>query len=68
MVKYKSLIKYSCDATRGANLPKSIPMTGPLIFLSSSEYLTNEELKGLRRRLADRVADEVALGSYRCND
>jgi len=38
-------------------------MTGPLTFLSpSSEYRANEELNGLRKRFAERVAEDVALG------
>lgn len=48
-----------------ADLPKSIPITGPLTFLSaSSAYLrTNEDPKGVRKRFADRVAEDVARGS-----
>lgn len=51
---------------KGQSIPKSIPMTGPRTFLSaSSEYfLTNDEPSGVRRRFADRVADDVARGSY----
>lgn len=47
------------------NIPKSIPMTGPLTFLSaSSEFhrLVNDDPKGVRRG-AERVTDDVALGS-----
>jgi hypothetical protein len=45
------------------DLPKSIPMTGPLIFLSppSELYRTKEDPNGAR--IEDRVAEEVALGS-----
>jgi hypothetical protein len=41
-------------------------MTGPLTFLSPSSelYLTNEDENGLRRREGDRVAEDVARGSY----
>jgi hypothetical protein len=40
-----------------------MPMTGPLTFLSpSSEYRTNDELNGLRKRFADRVAEDEARG------
>jgi hypothetical protein len=51
-------------ATAELVVPKSIPMTGPLTFLSaSSAYLrTNDEPSGVRRRVCDRVADDVALG------
>jgi hypothetical protein len=50
-------------ATAEFVVPKSMPITGPLTFLSSSSaYLTNEELKGLRKRFAWRVAEEVARG------
>ncbi len=43
-----------------------MPITGPRTFLSaSSEYfLTKDELSGVRRRFADRVAEDEALGSY----
>ena len=42
-----------------------MPMTGPRTFLSaSSEYfLTKDEPRGVRRRFADRVAEDVARGS-----
>jgi len=50
-------------ATAELVVPKSIPMTGPLTFLSScSEYRTNEELNGFRKRFAERVAEDVARG------
>jgi len=50
-------------ATAELVVPKSMPMTGPLTFLSaSSEYRANEELNGLRMRFAERVAEDVALG------
>jgi hypothetical protein len=40
-------------------------MTGPLTFFSSSSaYRTNEELNGLRRSCAERVAVDEALGSW----
>lgn len=53
-----------CYPPRKDDIPKSMPITGPLTFLSSSSaYLTNEELKGLRKRFAWRVAEEVARGS-----
>jgi hypothetical protein len=57
-------LKFS-SSCKGQNLPKSIPMTGPLTFLSaSSEYfLTNDGPSGVRRRFADRVAEDVARGS-----
>jgi hypothetical protein len=56
--------KFSSSA-KGQDLPKSIPMTGPLTFFSaSSEYfLTNDEPSGVRRRFAERVAEDVARGS-----
>jgi hypothetical protein len=54
------------DPSRMGNLPRSMPMTGPLTFLSSSSaYLANVELNGLRKRFAEREADEVARGSCR---
>jgi hypothetical protein len=51
---------------KGQIIPKSIPMTGPRTFLSaSSEYfLTKDEPSGVRSRFADRVAVDVARGSY----
>jgi len=51
-------------ATAELVVPKSIPMTGPRTFLSaSSEYfLTNDGPRSGRRRFADRVAEDVALG------
>jgi hypothetical protein len=51
-------------ATAELVVPKSIPMTGPRTFLSaSSEYfLTKDEPSGVRRRFADRVAEDVARG------
>lgn len=48
------------------NLPRSIPMTEPLIFLSpSSDFRTNVDENGLRRRVAERVAGEEVRGSCR---
>lgn len=58
-------ITSSTAAFWNVDLPKSIPMTGPLIFLSPSSelYLTKDDEKGLRRS-GDRVAEDVARGSY----
>lgn len=47
------------------DLPKSMPITGPLIFLSpSSDFRANVEENGLRRRVAGCVAGVVARGSF----
>jgi hypothetical protein len=47
------------------HLPKSIPMTGPFTFLSaSSEFHRLNDAFGARRRIDDRVAEDVARGSY----
>jgi hypothetical protein len=42
-------------------------MTGPLTFSSalSELYLTNDDDTGERRRMAERVAEVVARGSYK---
>lgn len=49
----------------GAILPRSIPMTWPLTFSSPpvDSWRTNDDAKG-ERRLAVRVKDEVARGSW----
>lgn len=55
----------ACLPLHEVNIPKSIPMTGPLTFLSaSSEFhrLVNDDPNGVRRG-AERETDEVALGS-----
>jgi hypothetical protein len=56
----------SIRATGREVLPKSIPMTGPRIFLSASSayFRTNDDPYGVRRRFDERVAEEAALGSY----
>jgi len=47
------------------DLPKSIPMTGPLTFLSaSSEFHRLNDAFGARSRVDDLVAEDVARGSY----
>lgn len=38
-------------------------MTGPFTFLSSELYRTNDDPNDVRANCADRVAEEVALGS-----
>ena len=57
---------FSQSATTADNLPRSIPMTGPLTFLSASSayFRTNDDPYGVRRMFAERVADEVTRGSY----
>lgn len=46
------------------NIPRSIPMTGPLTFLSSDElYRTNDDAKGEGVRIEDRVVEAPTLGS-----
>ena len=41
-----------------------MPITGPLTFFSSSSaYLTNEELNGLREIFVERAAEDAARGS-----
>lgn len=46
-------------------VPKSIPITGPLTFLSaSSEFHRLNDAFGARRIVDDRVAEDVARGSY----
>jgi hypothetical protein len=51
-------------ATAELVVPKSIPMTGPLAFLSppSELYRTNDDPYGVRRIFAGRVAVDVARG------
>jgi hypothetical protein len=58
-------IKNFHTGAKGKTIPKSMPITGPRTFLSaSSEYfLTKDELRGVRKRFADRVAEDVARGS-----
>lgn len=45
------------------DVPKSTPMTGPRIFLSSELYRTKEDAWG-ERKSGDLVAEDVARGSY----
>jgi hypothetical protein len=59
---YMSMRPISKIATR-EDIPKSIPMTGPLTFDSLSSRRTKEELNGLLERRAERVTEDVARGS-----
>ena len=51
---------------RGKSAKKPVGVHTPRTFLSASSayFRTNEEPSGVRRRFAERVAEDVARGSY----